>query len=90
MTLNPNREILNIDSYPDADFSRMYRHEKLDDTYFFNRRTSYIINILDFPVLWQPKLQIETSLLTMEAEFFDLAQNDRELFPVIDMTKYLG
>ena len=90
MILNPNRELFNIDSYLDADFSGMYRHENLDDTSFANSCTSYIIKILDCPVLWPPKLQTETSLLTTEAEIFDIAQNYRELFPVIDMTKYIG
>ena len=90
LILNPNRELFNIDSYLDADFSGMYRHENLDDTSFANSCTSYIIKILDCPVLWPPKLQTETSLLTTEAEIFDIAQNYRELFPVIDMTKYIG
>ena len=77
LILNTNNNIFNIDSYPDADFSGMYRHDKPDDTSFVKSRTIYIIKILDFPVLCQSKLQTETSLSTIKSEIVDLAQNCR-------------
>ena len=33
---------------------------------------------------------METALSTMESDIVDLAHNCRELFPMIDMTKYIG
>ena len=52
MILNTNMKILNIDSYPDADFAGMYVHEKPDDPAIVKSRISYIIIFSYFPVLW--------------------------------------
>ena len=52
LILNHNRELFNINIYPDADFYGMYRHEKPSDTVFGKSLTGYIITFSDFPVLW--------------------------------------
>ena len=90
LILNPNREIFNIDIYPDADFSSMYGHKKPTNPVCVKSCTSYIITFSDCPILCQSKVQTETSLSNTEAEIIDLAHNCREFFPVIDKTKSLG
>ena len=77
LILNTNREIFSIDSYPNADFSGMYEHEKPADTSFFKSRTGYKFTFSDCPILGKSKLHTETSLSTMEEEIFDLAHNCR-------------
>ena len=43
LILNPNRELFNIDIYPDADLSRIYRHERPTDPACFKTCTGYFI-----------------------------------------------
>ena len=88
--MNSNRKIFNIDSYPGADFSVIYGHENPTDPAFVKNRTSYVITFSYCPVLWQSKLQTDTSLSIIEAEIVALYHNCRECFPVIYRTKYLG
>ena len=90
LILNPNRDILNVDSYPYTYFSGTYGHDNPTYPVFVKSRTNYIIKISYCPVLWQPKLHTETALLTTEAECFALDHNCRYFPPVIDMTKFLG
>ena len=77
LILNPNREILNVDSYPDTYFSGIYGHDNTTYPVFVKSRTNYIIKFSYCPVLWQSKLHTETALSTMEAECFALAHNCR-------------
>ena len=65
LILNTNREILNIDSYPDADCAGIYGHENPDDTSFVQSCISYRIKFSYCPVLKKSKLYTETSLLPM-------------------------
>ena len=65
--LNPNSDVCKLYAYPDADFSGMYGHENHTDTVCVKTRTIFIIAFADFPVLWFPKLQTNTALLTMKA-----------------------
>ena len=51
LILNTNRELFNIDSYPDADFSGMYVHENPTDPSFVNILTCCVITFSDCPVL---------------------------------------
>ena len=83
-------DVLQIDSYPDADFAGMYGHESPDDPASVKSRTGFIITVAKCPVLWLSKLQEQTALSTMEAEINALAHSCRELFPVMDMVKSLG
>ena len=79
--MNPNREIFNIDGYPDADFSGMCGHEKPTDPACGKIHTGYIIIFSYCPVLCQSKLQTETALSDIEIEIVALAHNCREFFP---------
>ena len=67
LILNPNRELLKIDSYPDAYFSGMYVNDKPTDPYCLKNFTGYVITFSYFPVLWQSQIQTETALLAVEA-----------------------
>ena len=50
LVLNTNRELLNIDSYPDAYFSGMYVHDKPTDSYCLKNCNGYVITFSYFPV----------------------------------------
>ena len=89
LVLNPSSE-LKIDCYPDADFAGMYGHESNTDPACVKSRTEYVINVADFPVIWQSQLQMETALSTMEAEIVALAHSCRELFPIMDMVESMS
>ena len=77
LILNPNRELFNIDIYPDAYFSGMYGHENPTDTACVKSRTGYVIAFSYCPVIWQSKIQTETVLSTTEAENITLYHNWR-------------
>ncbi len=79
MVINPKRD-LTIGAYPDANFARMYGHEKPTDPACAKSRSGFVIVFAGLPVLWQSKLQTETALSTMEAEIISLATCMRELF----------
>ena len=57
LILNPNRELFNIDSYPDAYFSVIYGHENLTDTTCVKSLSVYAIKFSDCPILWQYNIQ---------------------------------
>ena len=69
---------LQLDSYHDADFSGLYGHESNDDPACAESRTGYVILVCSCPILWQLKLQTETS------EIMPLAHSCRELFLIMD------
>ena len=66
-------DALQIDSYPDADFAGLCGYEKTMDPVSVKSWTGFIITVAESPVLWQSKLQTETTLSTMEAEVVALA-----------------
>ena len=79
LILNPLEE-LSVYAYPDADFAGLYGHEKSRDPSCAKSRTSFLINVANFPVHWMSKLQTETAFSTMEAEITVLAHCCRGLF----------
>ncbi len=90
MVINPTRE-LTIDAYPDADFARMYGHEKPStDPVCAKSRSGFVIVFAGLPVLWQSKLQTQTALSTMEAKVIALGACMRELIPIMDMVQSLA
>ena len=87
--MNPSKK-LEIDSYLDADFSRMYEYENPIDALCIKSCIGYMVTVADCPDIWQSKLQTKNVLSTMEAEIIELAHNCRELFPIMDVLKFLG
>ena len=87
---NDGNNVLQIDSYPDADFAGMYVYDENTDPASVKSHTGFIVSVANCPVLWQSKLQVETSLSTMESEVIALAHSCQELFPIMDMVSSLG
>ena len=58
-----------------------FLHEDDQDPTCVRSRTGYIITIGDCPVLWSSKLQIETALSIMEAEYIALRTSLKQLIP---------
>jgi len=89
LILNHSEE-LSVDTYPDADFTGLYGHQKPTDPSCAKYRTGFIINVANCPMLWMFKLQTKIALSTMEAEIIALAYCCRELFPIMDQVRELG
>ena len=88
--LDKNYGIFKVDAYPDADFSVIYRHKNPNDPACANSCTGFIITISGCPVLWVSALQTKTALSTMESETISLARSCLDMFPIINITKFLG
>ena len=89
LILKPTKA-LNMDAYPDADFSGLYRYEDGADPTCTRIRTGFTIAVANCPIFWQSKLQTETALSTMEAEVVAFVACCRELFPIIDLVDQIG
>jgi hypothetical protein len=72
---------LEIELFVDADFAGLHGYEDPDDPTSTRSRTGYVICIAKCPVLWVSKLQTETALSTMHAEYIALATAMRDLIP---------
>jgi Reverse transcriptase (RNA-dependent DNA polymerase) len=81
LILKPSK-LLKIDCYVDADFVGLWPYEDIQDPSCVKSRTGYMICVADCPVIWKSKLQTETALSTMEAEYVALSMAMRELIPL--------
>ncbi len=72
LVLNPSGQ-LKVDAYPDADFARLYGHEKVTDPACAKSCTGFLLTVSDFLMVWVSKLQTETALSTIEAKIIALA-----------------
>ena len=68
-----------IDCFVDADFAGLWRVENDADPVSSKSRTGFVIFVGNCPVIWQSKLQMETTLSTTEAEIVALSASMREL-----------
>ena len=89
LILNPS-EKLNVDAFPDADFTGLYGYEDSLDPVCVRSRTGYVINVANCPVLWKSQLQTEITMSTMEAEVVALAACCHDLIPVIELVAEVG
>ncbi len=80
LVLNADDDLA-IELFVDADFAGMHGYEDPDDPTSTRSRTGYVICIAKCPVLWVSKLQTETALSTMHAEYIALATAMRDLIP---------
>jgi hypothetical protein len=87
MIMNLSTDICKIDAYPDADFARMYGHEKPVDPSCVKSCTGFVITFADVPILWKSQLQMEIALATTEAKIIALSACCRDLFPIINMVE---
>ncbi len=77
--MNPSEKCLKIDSFPDANFHGMYRHE-----------ATGILSGLNEELEQQSKLQSETALSTVEAEIIALAYSCCKLLPTTGGVSIMG
>ncbi len=68
----------------------MYGHEVMDDYVCVQSRTRYEIFVANHLIMWQSKLQSETTLSTMEAKIIALGHSCCELFPIMDGVSIMG
>ena len=80
LILNPNED-LNIDCYVDADFAGLWGSEPPDSPISVKSRSGWLIMVGGCPVIWALKLQTETALSTMQAEYVSLSSSMRDLLP---------
>jgi hypothetical protein len=71
-----------IDCYVDSDFAGLWQQEEEQDPVSTRSRTGYFLTFGGCPLLWGSRLQTETALSTMEAEYIALSQSMRELIPI--------
>ena len=72
LVFNPYLLMCKIACFLDADYAGIYGHENPTDTSCVKIRTIFIITFSYGNVLWESKLQTETTLLTMEADIVAL------------------
>ncbi len=68
----------------------MYGHEAMDDPVCVESRTGYVIMVANCPIMWQSKLQSETTLSTIEAEIVALAHSCCEIFLIMEGVSIMG
>jgi hypothetical protein len=61
LIINPSSGMLKIDAYPGVDFAGMYGYERHDNPSCVKSWVGYVINVANFPVMLQSKLQMERS-----------------------------
>ena len=76
-----------VDCFVDADFCGLWGTEDPDDPIVSKSRTGFIITLAGCPLLWVSKLQTETSVSTMMAEYVALSSAMRELLPLKRLVK---
>lgn len=80
LILKPD-DALEIELFVDADFAGLHGYEDPEDPTSVKSRTGYVICIAKCPVLWVSRLQTETALSTMMAEYIALSTAMRDLIP---------
>ncbi|KAI2489482.1 hypothetical protein MHU86_25099 [Fragilaria crotonensis] len=81
MIIRPTKDIT-LDCYADADFAGLFASHDPNDPKSVKSRSGFVITLGGIPVSWTSKLQTETALSTMEAEYISLSQALRVLLPL--------
>ena len=81
MIIKPTQD-LTLDCWADADFAGCWKRSDPDDPKSVKSRTGFVVTLGGIPVSWHSKLQSETALSTMEAEYISLSQAMRVLLPM--------
>ena len=87
LILDPKKDDLGIDMFVDADFAGMHGYEDPEDPASVKNRTGFVITIAKCPVIWASRMQTETALSTMMAEYIALSHVMRELLPFKRLAK---
>ena len=75
------------DCFVDADFCGLWGSESPDDPIVTKSRTGFILTLAGCPLTWVSKLQTETSVSTMMAEYVALSHAMREMLPLKRVVK---
>jgi hypothetical protein len=81
LCIKPNTA-LHLELFADADFAGLWGHEDPTDPVSVRSRTGAVITLGGAPILWKSKLQTETALSTMMAEYIALSNSMRDLIPI--------
>lgn len=81
MIIRPTND-LTLDCYVDADYAGVYSSWDPNDPKSVKSRSGFVITLGGIPVAWVSRLQVETALSTMEAEYIALSQSLRVLIPL--------
>ena len=76
-----------VDCFVDADFCGLWGSEDPNDPVVTKSRTGFVIMLAGCPLLWVSKLQTETSVSTMMAEYVALSSAMREMLPLKRLVK---
>ena len=76
-----------MDCCVDADFAGLFGVEDPVDPISVKSRTSYVIMIVNCPLLWVSKLQKEISLSKWESECVALSSSLRDVIPIQNLVK---
>ncbi len=90
LIMKPCEKLLQIDSFPDANFVGINGGEAMDDLVCVKSRTGYVNMVANYPTMWQFKLQPGTALSTMEVEIIVIKLSCNELFQFIDWVSITG
>lgn len=71
----------------DADFCGLWGSEDPNDPVVAKSRTGYLLTLAGCPLMWVSKLQTETSVSTMMAEYVALSTAMRDMLPLREMVK---
>jgi hypothetical protein len=86
MVMRPTGEWL-IECHVDADFSGLWGSEDPNDPISAKSRTGYVLSLAGCPLMWVSKLQTETSVSTMMAEYVALSTAMRDMLPLKAMVE---
>ena len=81
MIIRPTND-LTLDCYADADYAGVFASWDPNDPKSVKSRSGFVITLGGIPVAWVSRLQIETALSTMEAEYIALSQALRVFLPL--------
>ena len=81
LIIRPNTD-LHLEMFSDADFAGLWGFEDPEDPVSVRSRTGSIITLGGAPIVWKSKLQTETALSTMMAEYIALSNSMRDLIPI--------
>jgi hypothetical protein len=85
LILQPSED-LTFDCYVDVDFAGLYAAEDSQDPICSKSCTGFVITVAKCPLMWASKLQTETALSTMEAEYVALSMAMGDLISLCRLT----
>ena len=78
---------LNIDTFVDADFAGLYKHEPDAEPTSAKSRLGYIVFLAGCPLVWKSQLQQEIALSTAESEYASLSIAMKTVIPIQNIVR---